>query len=197
MRFEREFFLRDALIVGPEILGDFLIRKIGDKIIKTKIVEVEAYMGPEDRASHAYGNKRTTRTEPMFSVGGNSYVYLIYGMYNCINIVCQVEGKPEALLIRGVEPLNEIEFLSENRNLIKNVHNLTNGPGKLCSALKINREFSGYDLVTGENLYLEKNENKEKIEVVSSMRVGIDYAEEYKEKLWRFYIKNNKFVSKK
>ena len=90
-----------------------------------------------------------------------------------------------------------LQFTSENRNLIKNVHNLTNGPGKLCSALKINREFSGYDLVTGENLYLEKNESKEKIEVVCSKRVGIDYAEEYAEKLWRFYIKNNKFVSKK
>ena len=197
MRFEREFFLRDALTVGQEILGNFLVRKIGDKIIKTKIVEVEAYMGPEDRASHAYGNKRTSRTEPMFSIGGHSYVYLIYGMYNCINIVCQEEGKPEALLIRGVEPLNEIEFLSENRKLIKNIHNLTNGPGKLCSALKIDRDFSGYDLITGKELYLERNENKEKMEIVHAKRIGIDYAEEYTDKLWRFYIKDNNFISKK
>ena len=106
MRFDREFFLRDELVDGPEILGNFLIRKIGDKIIKTKIVEVEAYMGPEDRASHAYENKRTSRTEPMFSLGGNSYVYLIYGMYNCMNIVCQEEGRREALLIREVNKLN-------------------------------------------------------------------------------------------
>lgn len=197
MRFERDFFLRDVLVVGPEILGNFLVRKIGDKIIKTKIVEVEAYKGPEDRASHAYENKRTSRTEPMFSLGGNSYVYLIYGMYNCMNIVCQEEGKPEALLIRGVEPLNEFDLLSQNRNLIKNIHNLTNGPGKLCSALQIDREFSGYDLIDGNELYLEKNEDKEEIEIVYSKRIGIDYAGEYAEKLWRFYIKNNKFISKK
>ena len=197
MRFDREFFLRDALVVGPEILGNFLIRKIGDKIIKTKIVEVEAYMGPEDRASHAYENKRTSRTEPMFSLGGNSYVYLIYGMYNCMNIVCQEEGRPEALLIRGVEPLNEFDLVRKNRNLIKNTHNLTNGPGKLCSALQIDREFSGYDLINGEELYLEKNEDKEEFEIIYSKRIGIDYAGEYAEKLWRFYIKDNKFISKK
>lgn len=197
MRFEREYFLGDALKIGPEILGDFLIRKIGNKIIKTKIVEVEAYVGPEDKGAHTYNNKKTSRTEPMFFEGGHAYVYLIYGMYNCINIVCQKEGKPEALLIRGLEPLNEFDFLFENRNKVKKIYNLTNGPGKLCSALKIDREFSGYDLISGKDLYLEKNENKENIEVVHSKRIGIDYAEEYKDKLWRFYLKDNKFISKK
>lgn len=197
MRFERDYFLGDALKIGPEILGNFLIRKIDNKIIKTKIVEVEAYVGPEDKGAHTYNNKKTLRTEPMFYEGGHAYVYLIYGMYNCINIVCQKEGKPEALLIRGLEPLNELDFLFENRSKIKNMYNLTNGPGKLCSALKIDREFSGYDLISGENLYLEKNENKENTEVIYSKRIGIDYAEEYKDKLWRFYLKDNKFVSKK
>ena len=197
MRFQNEYFLDDALNLGSDILGHFLVRRLGDKIIRTKIVEVEAYVGPEDKGAHTYNNKKTSRTEPMFYVGGHAYVYLIYGMYNCINIVCQKEGKPEALLIRGVEPLNEFGSLFENRGNIKNIHNLTNGPGKLCAALQIDRSFSGYDLVNGKDLYLEKNENKGKLEVVYSKRIGIDYAEEYKDKLWRFYIKNNKFISKK
>jgi DNA-3-methyladenine glycosylase len=197
MRFEREYFLRDALEVGPEILGHYLIRKIDDKLVKTMIVEVEAYVGPDDKGAHTYNNRRTARTEPMFSIGGYAYVYLIYGMYNCINIVCQQEGKPEALLIRAVEPLNEIDILTANRNSIKNIHNLSNGPGKLCSALKIDRTFSGYDLINGKELYLEVNEEKKDFEIVRAKRIGIDYAGEYKDKLWRFYIKNNKFISKK
>ena len=197
MRFEREYFLRDALEVGPEVLGHYLVRKIGDKIIRTVITEVEAYVGADDKGAHTYNNKRTARTEPMFSEGGHAYVYLIYGMYNCINIVCQQEGKPEALLLRAVEPLNEFDILFSNRNPVKNIHNLSNGPGKLCSALQIDRTFSGYDLINGTDLYLEKNKNRGKVEIVSSKRIGIDYAEEYKDKLWRFYIKNNKFISKK
>lgn len=197
MRFEREYFLRDALEVGPEILGHYLVRKIDDKLVKTIITEVEAYVGPDDKGAHTYNNKRTPRTEPMFSKGGYAYVYLIYGMYNCINIVCQQEGKPEALLIRAVEPVNEVDILFNNRKPIKNIHNLSNGPGKLCSALQIDRSFSGYDLIKGEELYLEINENKSEVEIAYAKRIGIDYAEEYKDKLWRFYIKNNKFISKK
>ena len=197
MRFDREYFLRDALEVGPEILGHYLIRKINGRTVKTMITEVEAYVGPEDKGAHTYKNKRTARTEPMFSEGGHAYVYLIYGMYNCINIVCQRKGKPEALLLRAVEPLNEFDLLFDNRSPVKNIHNLSNGPGKLCSALGIDRTFSGYDLISGKELYLEKNEHRKDIEVVCSKRIGIDYAEEYRDKLWRFYIKNNKFISKK
>ena len=196
-KLERPFYEGETLEVAKELLGKYMVHETKDGRTVGKIVEVEAYIGPDDPACHAYQGKCTSRTQIMFGQGGHAYVYLIYGMYNCINIVCQRKGKPEALLLRAVEPLNEFDLLFDNRSPVKNIHNLSNGPGKLCSALGIDRTFSGYDLISGKELYLEKNENRKDIELVCSKRIGIDYAEEYKDKLWRFYIKNNKFISKK
>lgn len=192
----RDFFRQDAITLAKNLLGKILVRKIDGKTIKSLITETEAYVGPEDKGSHAYNNKRTKRTETMFKEGGHAYIYLIYGMYNCLNIVCSEKDKPEAVLIRSVEPLNEIEYIKNNRNIkSKKIEDLTNGPGKLCQALKIDTSLDGIDLLNNYELYIEDN-NFEK-EIVSTKRINIDYAEEYAQKLWRFYIKDHKFISKK
>jgi DNA-3-methyladenine glycosylase len=117
-------------------------------------------------------------------------------MYNCLNIVCSEKDKPEAVLIRSVEPLNEIEYIKNNRNIkSKKIEALTNGPGKLCQALKIDTSLDGIDLLNNDELYIVNNYFEK--EIVSTKRINIDYAGEYARKLWRFYIKDNKFISKK
>jgi DNA-3-methyladenine glycosylase len=162
----------------------------------TKIVDTEAYMGAEDKASHAYNNKKTKRTKTMFGKGGLAYIYLIYGMYHCFNVVTEVKDDPHAVLIRAVEPVEGLELIKKNRNIkSSNLEDLTNGPGKLSQALKIDKSLDGCDLVKSNKLYLLDQENND-FKVVAAPRVNIDYAEEYKDKLWRFYIRGNKFISK-
>ncbi|WP_129595819.1 DNA-3-methyladenine glycosylase [Anaerophilus nitritogenes] len=195
MKLDESFYRKDALNLAKDLLGKILVRKIGDRLIQCKIVETESYIGPQDKGCHAYNNKRTKRTEVMFWDGGYAYIYMIYGMYYCLNIVAAKKEEPQAVLIRAVEPLNEFEILKENRKIkSKKLKDLTNGPGKLCKALHITKELNGYDMISGDELYIKDND--EKIEIVSTKRVNIDYAEEYKDKLWRFYIKDHSFVSK-
>ncbi|SDC34700.1 DNA-3-methyladenine glycosylase [Geotoga petraea] len=192
----RYFFKQDAVTLAKDLLGKMLVRKVEGRIINSLITETEAYVGPEDKGSHAYNNKRTKRTETMFKEGGHAYIYLIYGMYNCLNIVCSEKDKPEAVLIRAVEPLNEIEYIRMNRKIKSNkVEDLTNGPGKLCQALDIDTSLDGIDLLNNSVLYIQDNLSNH--EIVASKRINIDYAGEYANKLWRFYIKGNKFISKK
>ncbi|MDN5304986.1 MAG: DNA-3-methyladenine glycosylase [Fusobacteriaceae bacterium] len=197
MILDRKYFQNNALFLAKDLLGKILVRQVYGKEILCKIVETEAYIGPEDKACHAYNNKRTDRTEAMFLEGGYAYVYMIYGMYNCLNIVVNKKDKPEAVLIRAVEPLNELEYLKKNRNIkSKKIVDLTNGPGKLCKALKIDKKLNKYDLCKNKKLFILDNNDKN-FDIIESKRINIDYAEEYKDKLWRFYIKDNKFVSKK
>ena len=192
----REFFKNDAVELAKLLLGKKLIRNIDGQKITSTITETEAYVGPEDKGSHAYNNKRTKRTETMFKDGGHAYIYLIYGMYNCLNVVCAEEGKPEAVLIRSVEPLDHLEYIKKNRNIKSNkIQDLTNGPGKLCKALKIDTSLDKIDFLNNDELYIEDNVSNSNI--ISAKRINIDYAEEYVHKLWRFYIKGNKFISKK
>lgn len=192
----RDFFRQGAVNLAKELLGKKIIRKINGKTIESIITETEAYVGPEDKGSHAYNNRRTKRTETMFKDGGYAYIYLIYGMYNCLNVVCSIKNKPEAVLIRSIQPLNNLDFIKENRNIkSKKIHELTNGPGKLCQALKIDTTLDGIDLLNNKELFIEDKYSNH--EIISSKRINIDYAEEYIHKLWRFYIKNNKFISKK
>ena len=195
-----EFYDVDAIALAKKLLNKFLIREYDDKKIITKIVETEAYMGTIDKAAHAYKNKKSTRTGPLYFSGGHIYVYLIYGMYNCLNIACNKEDIPECVLIRAVEPINNLDEISYNRFLKPyeelssyQKKNLTNGPGKLCKALKIDRGLSG-ESILGSQLYIEDNKCED-FEIVKDKRINIDYAEEDKEKLWRFYIKDNKYVS--
>ncbi|MGL4345120.1 MAG: DNA-3-methyladenine glycosylase [Cellulosilyticaceae bacterium] len=193
----KAFYLQDGLKCAKALLGMTLVRKIDGIEALFKIVETEAYMAPEDKACHAYGNKVTPRTKTMFLEGGVAYIYLIYGMYNCLNIVSNEKGIAHAVLIRAVEPLNEFAWeICRNNRQIKSakVEDLTNGPGKLCKALAIDKHLNEHTLLEEGPLYLIEGEKPEKI--LSTKRINIDYAEEYKDKLWRFYIEGNPFVSK-
>jgi DNA-3-methyladenine glycosylase len=196
LRLNYEFYQKDAVQTAKDLLGKIIVRKYDGKTIKVKIVETEAYCGAEDKASHAHNNKKTKRTAPMFKEGGHSYIYLIYGMYYCLNVVTAAENKPHAVLIRGVEPLEGLNYIKENRQIKSSkTEDLTNGPGKLSQALKIDKSLDGCSLVKNNALYIIDG-GTENFEVGSSPRVNIDYAEEYKDKKWRFFIKNNKYISK-
>lgn len=197
---EREFYNRDTLIVAKELLGKVIVREINDQRISAKIVETEAYMGVDDKAAHSYGGKRTKRVEVMYGKPGFSYVYFIYGMHYLFNIVTREEGIPQAVLIRAGEPIKGLDIIAQNRfempyeQLSKSqLMNLTNGPGKLSKALSINKDLNGEDLC-GNKFYVIEGE-KEAVSIVSAKRVGIDYAEEAKDYPWRFYIKENTYVS--
>ena len=195
MRLNYNFYQRNALTVAKELLGKSLVREYDDKKIKVKIVDTEAYMGTEDKASHAYNNKKTKRTKTMFKKAGLAYVYLIYGMYYCLNVVTTAEDDPQAVLIRAVEPLSGLDLIKENRQInCKKRKNLSNGPGKLSQALKVDKSLDGCDLVKSNKLYII-DENKADFTIKAAKRVNIDYAEEYKDKKWRFYIKGNQYKS--
>lgn len=201
MKLKRDFYSRDTITVAKELLGKTLVHNANGNILKGKIVETEAYLGVEDKAAHAYGGKRTKRVETMYGLPGTAYVYLIYGMYYCFNIITVKEGVPQGVLIRGIEPLQGIDQMVANR-FKKPIANLTNrqkknisdGPGKLSMAFGIDKTFNGMDLC-GQKIYLEDGID-EKIEIIETTRIGIDYAEEAKHFPYRFYIEGNSWVSK-
>jgi DNA-3-methyladenine glycosylase len=199
---DREFYNRDSLIVARELLGKVLVHEIHGIMVSAKIVETEAYMGITDRAAHSYGGKRTPRVEVMYGRPGYAYVFMIYGRYYCFNIVTREEGNPQAVLIRAGEPIRGHNFMAQNRfkktykQLTKSqIMGLTNGPGKFCKALLIDKFLNGEDLCSNK-LYVEDGEN-EKFSIISSKRIGIDYAEEAADYPWRFYIRGNKYISRK
>ncbi|MFW5790241.1 MAG: DNA-3-methyladenine glycosylase [Bacillota bacterium] len=195
MILKENFYARDGLSLARDLLGCYLIKEIGQARIVTKIVETEAYIGPEDKACHAYNNKKTKRTEVMFGQPGLAYIYLIYGIHNCFNIVAARPGKPEAVLVRAVEPVEGIDLIREKRAIGNRPdRELTNGPGKLTEALGIDRDYNGLALTEGKELYLTTGEEISKSEIKSGPRINIDYAEEYAEKNWRFYL-NSIFIS--
>lgn len=192
-----KFYTRDVLTVARELPGKILVRKKGRKLFSGKIVEVEAYDGKTDRAAHSYKGI-TPRTEVMFRKGGYLYVYFTYGNHFCCNVVAGEEGHGSAVLIRAVEPIDGINFMSLNRFGVKNPDekqflNLTSGPGKLCKAFEINRSDSGMDL-TGNQIYLLNRRKLSDNQIVQTTRIGITKSVSLK---WRFYIKNNPFVSRK
>ena len=200
MKLNREFYNRDSLIVAKELLGKVLVHHVNGEKITAKIGETEADMGVDDKAAHSYGGRRTQRVEVMYGDPGFSYVFIIYGMHYCFNVVTKEKGNPQAVLIRALEPLDGLDIMGYNRfsksyNDLTNaqIKNLTNGPGKLCNAMLIDKSLNGEDLCSN-NLYIE-DINNENFSIVSTKRVGIDYAEEAKDYPWRFYIKDNKYVS--
>lgn len=193
----KNFYLRATELVARELLGKILLRRLpNNKILSGKIVETEAYLGVHDRACHTYQNKQTTKTAAMYLDGGCSYVYLIYGMYDCFNVVTEKSGVPEAVLIRALEPLDGIEEMKRNRkkNMIKE---LCSGPGKLCQALKITRELNGHLLTQAPLLISDSDEIISSNEIVARPRIGVDYAGEDSKRLLRFYIRGNPYISKK
>lgn len=150
---EQAFYMRDSLEVAKDLLGKILVREVDGQIGRFKIVETEAYRGVEDKGAHSYGGKKTDRTKPMFEAGGITYVYLIYGMYNCLNIVTNEKENPQAVLIRAIEPIDEqaIEMCKKYRQIkSKKLKDLTNGPGKLCMALHIDRSMNELEVTNWE-----------------------------------------------
>jgi DNA-3-methyladenine glycosylase len=191
----REFYTRgDVLKIARELLGKLLVVPTRGKRISGMIVEVEAYRGPEDRASHAYGGRRTKRTETMYQTGGLAYVYFVYGMYHQFNVVTNETGTPHAILVRALEPVEGLATIRKRRHL-QHDHNLTNGPGKLCIALGIDRRLDRADLL-GKSVWLEEYEAVGRSMIESGPRIGIDYAEDWVSKPWRFWIRGNKYVSR-
>jgi len=193
VKLTRQFYNRDTLTVAKELIGKVLVREFDGNVISSRITEAEAYIGAIDKASHCYKGK-TERTKVMFGEPGHAYVYFIYGMYNCFNVVTEGEGFGSGVLIRSIEPLENIEMMSINRygKPLKEItkqqlKNISNGPGKLCIALKITKSENGLDLTENE-LYILDDGYKDYI-VENSKRINIDYAEEAKDFLWRFTIK--------
>jgi DNA-3-methyladenine glycosylase len=222
MRLQREFFLQPTLKVAKELLGKYIVRNYKGKLIIGKIVETEAYIGPRDKASHAYAKKEQPKKEKLkvikqnwgriknyienpdkfikkilklenakvtkrnlaeYLKGGHIYIYLVYGNYYQLNITTYKEGYPECVLIRSLEPINS----KENPK----------GPGKLCQYLKLDSSFWGEDICQSKKIWLMNGEKIKKNDIIKAKRIGIDYAGDDANLLWRFYIKNNQWVSRK
>ena len=177
----RSFYDRDTKLVARELLGKLLVHETGRVQRIGRIVETEAYLGEHDLAAHS-SKGLTPRTKIMFGPPGHAYVYFIYGMHFCMNVVTEREGHASAVLLRAVEP-------------VKNVAGRTCGPGLLCRALKIGRRLNGHDLM-GDHLFIAAPELPDKFFVVRRPRIGVDYAKHWSKRLLRFYIKNNPFVSR-
>lgn len=203
MRLKREFFTRNTIQVARELLGKILVLKDRDKIYKGKIVETEAYIKTKDDAAH-FSKGLTDRTRVIGEVGGHIYIYNIYGMYQCFNIVAEREGILGGALIRGIEPIEGIEHMYENRYKReyenpkrREIINLTNGPAKFVMAYGITKDrFYGADLTKDKRIWVEDKEKLKREDIIRTPRINIDYAES-KDYLLRFYIKDNPFISKK
>jgi DNA-3-methyladenine glycosylase len=188
-KLDRKFYDRPTLQVAKELLGKYLVIQKDGHLLSGKIVETEAYIGFKDPASHAYRGM-TPRNQVMFGDPGYAYVYLTYGMHHCLNLVTEKKGYPAAVLIRALQPAEGIELMKKRRGR-QNLEDLTSGPAKLCQALGIDRSLNGADLCS-DIIYVEDRGGVVK-EIVSSTRIGIN---EGKKKKWRFFIKNNEFVSR-
>ncbi len=196
-RLPREFYTRsDVLEVARDLLGKRLVVPIRNGArIAGIIVETEAYRGPDDKASHAYNGRRTRRTETMYGIGGTAYVYFVYGMYNQFNVVTNVEDIPHAVLVRAVEPVEGLDIIRRRRPG-RFEHELTSGPGRLCVAMGIDRQLDKADLL-GDQVWIEEAVTISRRQIARGPRIGIDYAEEWANKPWRFWIRDNPFVSRR
>jgi DNA-3-methyladenine glycosylase len=188
----REFYARPVLNVASDCLGKLLVHHLKGETLIAKIVEVEAYRGPADRAAHSYQGRRTARTEVMYGKAGMAYVFFVYGMYHQFNVVTGQLDEPEAVLIRAVEPLAGQTLMASHRGHPRNNRLLTNGPGKLCQAFGIDQRHYGADLCSPP-LCLAQGPKPRTI--LSSPRVGVDYAGKWAALPWRWFDANSPFVS--
>ncbi len=185
-RLGRDFYARDTLEVARELLGQRLVRVIDGERLSGLIVETEAYIGEEDRACHA-SHGRTPRTEVMYGPPGQAYIYFIYGMYHCLNVVTDRVGFPAAVLIRGIQPQEGIEYMRRNRGF-RREGELTNGPGKLCQALTIDRSLNALDLCQSDLLFIEETAEVDPGGIEVTPRIGIRADEMAKRRPWRFLL---------
>ena len=194
-KLSRAFYQTDAVALARALVGKVLVSRTDDGLASGIIVETEAYMGHVDEAAHSFKASADGRTSIMYDSGGHAYVYLIYGMHNCFNITANSADKPEAVLIRALEPLDGIELMQKRRNT-QVLKQLCSGPGKLCAALGISRAQYGADLC-GEMIWLETTDEQSAFAIESSKRINIDYAGEAKDYLWRFTMKESPYLSRK
>ncbi|MGE5523386.1 MAG: DNA-3-methyladenine glycosylase [Rhodospirillaceae bacterium] len=178
----RSFYDRDTIDVAHELLGKCLVHVVDGVPRVGRIVEVEAYLGPHDLAAHS-ARGRTARTEVMFGPPGHAYVYLIYGMHHCMNVVTQAEGTASAVLLRALEP-------------VRDLHGRTQGPGLLCKAMGIDRRLNGHDLLS-DDFYVADDGAPARVSIVKRPRIGVDYAGHWAKRLLRFYIRGNTYVSRR
>lgn len=187
---------KDVVKIARELLGKVLVTNFDGQLTSGIIIETEAYAGVSDKASHAFGNRRTARTEKMFGMGGTAYVYLCYGIHHLFNVVTNASDIPHAVLIRAVEPLDGIEYMLQRRGKAVLQPSLTAGPGALSMALGIHTRQSGLSLL-GTDIWLEDRGMKiAKKDIVSATRVGVAYAAEDALLPYRFFVNGNKYVSK-
>ena len=182
MKLEREFYMRSGLVVARELIGKKLVNQSEEGKTAGIIIDAEAYMGATDAASHSYKNRRTPRTETMFNEGGHAYIYLIYGMYLCMNVVANVKDIPEAILIRALKPTDGLELMKIRRNR-QSIKDLCSGPGKLTQAMGITKGHNNIDLC-GNELYIEDTDLQ--LEIMTTKRINIDYSGEAADYPWRF-----------
>jgi len=193
VKLDRSFYERPTLQVASDLIGKVLVRRLNGRSLAGKIIETEAYIGPHDLACHASKGK-TPRTTVMFGPPGVSYVYMIYGFYFCLNAVTEAEGFPAAVLIRAVEPLENVRVMRKLRHNPPREIDIASGPGKLCMAMSIDKGLNEANL-PGRTLWVEdRNIEIEKID--TGPRIGVDYAGEYKDKPWRFHESGNPHVSR-
>jgi DNA-3-methyladenine glycosylase len=197
-KLERDFYQRkDVLRISRELLGKILVRKENGIVTSGRIVELEAYAGITDKASHAYGGRRTKRNEVMYAQGGVAYVYLCYGIHHLFNVVTNGQDIPHAILIRSVEPLEGVEEMLRRTGKSKPDHTLTRGPGNVSKALGIHTSQSGISLLGDELFLADDGFVYSKKDIQTSARIGVDYAGEDALLPYRFYIRGNPFVSGK
>jgi len=193
----RSFYRGDATAVARAMMGKLLVHATAEGLSAGRIVETEAYCGPEDGAAHSHNWRRTARTETMWGPPGHAYMFLIYGMHWCFNAVVAADGVPHAVLIRAIEPIEGVELMAARRGMAATRRELTNGPGKLCAALGLDAAHKGVDLV-GPGLFLSEGRGTgEEGAIKTSPRINIDYAGEWVDKPWRWYEAGNRYVSVK
>lgn len=195
---QRPFYQQEIINVSKSLLGKILVHETSGGVTAGIIVETEAYCGPEDKGAHSFGGRKTPRNEVMFGEKGHAYVYLIYGMYYCVNFTAGCfPGKPEAVLVRALEPFEGQEIMAKRRKLADGkVSGLTNGPGRLCMAMGITKAQNKADL-TCSSLFVKDAVRIRPEDIVETTRIGIDYAGEWRNQAWRFYIKGSGFVSRR
>lgn len=197
MKLNSDYYLNeDVISLAKDLLGKVLYTKIEGEITAGVITETEAYFGIKDKASHAFGSRRTARTETMFAQGGIAYVYLCYGIHNLFNVVTSAKDNPNAVLVRSIEPLIGVEIIEERRSMPRTKVAISAGPGSAAKALGIDRTFNAKDL-SGDEIWIEDHQiyfNPDQISI--SPRVGVAYAQEHALLPLRFFVKGNKYVSK-
>ena len=199
-RLPREFYDRDTVKVAQDLLGKYLVRNLNGELLVGRITETEAYIGRCDKACHAYNYRRTARTETLFMAPGHAYIYLIYGMYNCLNFVTEPEGEPAAVLIRAVEPIAGTDTICRLRFGDKpltpyRIKHLMDGPGKVCKGFSLTRDENRMDLMSDELFVSDTldelgitNPELPQERLCAGPRIGIDYAEEARDFPWRFWL---------